>query len=194
MKQAPLRLLVLDADIFLGASERGDKRAALFHRVLEAIIESKLLGLVLNEKLYGEYFPSHRGNARYGRKLYNDLNTRRKIVWADRPGAKYALDRDHVARAETIDAKALGKCDLTQTQREELKNDLHLLQLALQGDRQLLTNNRSEFNLYKRLAEHCTRTATIELNNPMREEDAVLKWLRSGAPSRPAHRILTYSG
>ena len=77
----------------------------------------------------------------------------------------------------------------SESVREEMEKDAHLLEAALQHDRIVLSRDDAMREILRGIAAEIREVAQIFWSNPAVQEEGVLAWLEGGAKAEAARRL-----
>jgi hypothetical protein len=77
----------------------------------------------------------------------------------------------------------------SESVRDEMEKDAHLIEAALQHDRIVLSRDDAMRQILRGLAAEIREVAQIFWSNPAVEEEGVRAWLKGGAKAEAARRL-----
>jgi len=177
MKQGLSKLLVIDANVLLAAGDERlpDPRPVLCKDFLEAV-RKICHRIVATPRIIAEWKkPPRKGQK--GRRLRSfslrwlaQMNGKKKIVY------KQDLeDRDLRSKIQ--------KEDLTESEREEILADIHLVEAALAADSRIISCDEKARALFGRIAARIGQIRGVAWVNPEHRDETPLNWLENGAPT-----------
>ena len=93
------------------------------------------------------------------------------------------VDRDEALRTK------INHLGIPETARQEISEDLHLIEAALAFDRIVISRDDSVKNLLRGITGNCPEFEKVIWCNPVHPEGETLEWLRSGARAIKAWQL-----
>jgi predicted nucleic acid-binding protein len=160
--------LVIDANLLYSASRRDDPQAAASFAILNQVY---LLchRAVVNDALLAEWDTHSKAT---GQRWRVEMEKRGKVIRVQ--------PAPHPLRAE-MEAVFPDKKD-----REAVRKDLHLVELAAAADGVILSRDRKAPELIRTRATRGRRLAGLVWHDPLSDLDRTVRWLKAGAKREDA--------
>jgi len=179
------RRLVVDASVARSATLSDNPTSTACREFLQAILEV-CHRIVLSPEIYREW----ERHALQSQTVAELRRTRFLANWmvamSRRKGGKILrvrVDRDDALRTK------INRLGLPDASRQEISDDLHLIEGALVFDRIVISRDDSVRDLLRGVAGSCPEFAKVAWCNPVDVGEEGLEWLRAGARTVKAWQL-----
>jgi hypothetical protein len=114
--------------------------------------------------------------SRFALGWYRAMTARRKVIFVN-------PDKHLLVRAE------IDKLNVSDSQREEIWKDLHLIEAAVHTDHTIVSSDESARQPYSMIARRVPSIGHVIWVNPTVENEEAIEWLQGGAPADKARRL-----
>ena len=170
------RRLVIDASVVRSATLADNPTSISCRRFLEAVL-NVCHKLVLSREIEQEW----QDVALRIRNRADEVRTRFLKNWMLAMGRKRKLLRPPIERDAMLRSK-INRLGLPGNARQEIEEDLHLVEAALAHDRIVVSRDDSVHELLRSITGNCAEIRKVVWCNPVTLADEVLDWLGKGAP------------